>query len=143
MLRRCVLLRRPLQLLLAGAAATVVMAFSAPGFSAERGFPFDSEIMLDAKPMKGSKRVPVIGIGPNGEASMDLWCNSTAGRFVVVDNTVTVITGTRTDRQCDAARMRGDDDFLAALAEVTTWSRAGDLVTLQGARTLRFRVPTN
>jgi heat shock protein HslJ len=143
MLRRCVLLRRPLQLLLAGAAATVVMAFSAPSFSAERGFPFDSEIMLDAKPMKGSKRVPVIGIGPNGEASMDLWCNSTAGRFVVVDNTVTVITGTRTDRLCDAAVLRGDDDFLAALAEVTTWSRAGDLVTLQGARTLRFRVPTN
>ena len=38
MLRRCVLLRRPLQLLLAGAAATVVMAFSAPSFSAGKSF---------------------------------------------------------------------------------------------------------
>jgi heat shock protein HslJ len=74
---------------------------------------------------------------------MDLWCNSAVGQFVVADNTITVVTGAKTDRQCDAARMRGDDDFLAALAEVTTWSRAGDLVTLQGAKTLRFRVPTN
>jgi len=136
----CVLSRR---LRLAGLVFATVLAFHAPSFSAERGFPFDSEIMLDAKPMKGSKRVPVIGIGPNGEVSMDLWCNSAVGQFVVADNTITVVTGAKTDRQCDAARMRGDDDFLAALAEVTTWSRAGDLVTLQGAKTLRFRVPTN
>ena len=43
-------------LAMTGAAAT--------SFAAERSFPFDSELMLDAKPMKGSKRVPVIGIGP-------------------------------------------------------------------------------
>jgi len=99
--------------------------------------------LLDAKPMKGSKRVPMIGIGPNGEAAIELWCNSIEGQIVVVESTISVMAGTRTQRQCDAARMRGDDDLLAALLQATTWTRAGDVITLHGARTLRFRQPTN
>src|SRR4051794_17165823 len=103
--------------------ALVIVAMSAPSLAAERGFPFDSELMLDAKPMKGSKRVPVIGIGPRGEATIDMWCNSVQGQLVVADNTITVLTGTKTERQCDAARMRGDDELLADLTQATSWSR--------------------
>jgi len=122
-------------LAMTGAAAT--------SFAAERSFPFDSELMLDARPMKGSKRVPVIGIGRNGEATIDLWCNSIEGQIVVIDSTISVMTGAKTDRQCDSARMLGDTDLLAALQQATSWSRAGDVVTLRGAKTLRFRQPTN
>ena len=111
--------------------------------AAERSFPFDSELLLNVKPMKGSKRVPVIGIGPNGEAAIDLWCNSVEAQIVVVESTISVMTGTKTQRQCDQARMRGDDDLLAALLQATSWAREGDVVTLRGARTLRFRQPTN
>jgi hypothetical protein len=39
--------------------------------------------------------------------------------------------------------MRGDDDLLEALLQSTTWSRDGDVITLRGAKTLRFRQPTN
>ena len=125
---------------LIGLAMTGVAVTS---FAAEHSFPFDSELMLDAKPMKGSKRVPVIGIGPRGEATIDLWCNSVEGQIVVVDSTISVMTGAKTERQCDAARVRGDDELLEALAQVTTWTRDGDVLTLRGAKTLRFRQATN
>jgi heat shock protein HslJ len=121
----------------------VILAVNVPSFAAERSFPFDSELMLDAKPMKGSKRVPIIGLGPRGEATIDLWCNSVEGQFVVADNTITVLTGSKTERQCDAARMRGDDELLEALTQATSWTRDGDVITLRGAKTLRFRQPTN
>jgi heat shock protein HslJ len=139
MTRSCVLPHRHAPWLL----ALMIIAMTAPSFAAERGFPFDSELMLDAKPMKGSKRVPVIGIGPRGEATIDMWCNSVAGQFVVADNTVTILTGTKTERQCDAARMRGDDELLADLTQATSWSRNGDMITLQGGKALRFRQLTN
>jgi heat shock protein HslJ len=139
MIRSWVLPHRPAGWLL----ALVIIAMSAPSLAAERSFPFDRELMLDARPMKGSKRVPIIGIGRNGEATIDLWCNSIEGQIVVVDSTISVMTGAKTDRQCDSARMLGDADLLAALLQATSWSRAGDVVTLRGAKTLRFRQPTN
>jgi heat shock protein HslJ len=120
-----------------------IIGSAATTFAAERSFPFDSELMLDAKPMKGSKRIPVLTIGPNGKAEIDLWCNSVEGQVVVVDSTITVMTGAKTERQCDAARTRGDDELLAALLQATTWSREGDILTLRGAKTLRFRQATN
>jgi heat shock protein HslJ len=123
--------------------ALVIVAMSAPSLAAESSFPFDSELMLDARPMKGSKRVPVIGVGRNGEATIDLWCNSIEGQIVVIDSTISVMTGAKTDRQCDSARMRGDEDLLTALQQATSWTRAGDVVTLRGPKTLRFRQPTN
>ena len=130
------------------AHSLVIIGFAAigaavSGLAAERSFPFDSELLLDAKPMKGSKRVPVIGIGPHGEAAIDLWCNSVEGQIVVVEGTISVMTGTRTQRQCDAARMRGDDDLIAALLQATSWTRDGDVITLRGGKTLRFRQPSN
>ena len=139
MFRSWVLPHRPAGWLL----ALVIIAMSAPSLAAERSFPFDSELMLDARPMKGPKRVPVIGIGRNGEATIDLWCNSIEGQIVVIDSTISVMTGAKTDRQCDSTRMLGDADLLAALLQATSWSRAGDVVTLRGAKTLRFRQPTN
>ena len=113
------------------------------GLAAERSFPFDSELLLDAKPMKGSKRVPIMTIGPNGKAEIDLWCNSVEGQIVVVDSTITVMTGAKTERQCDPARSRGDDELLAALLQATSWTRDGGVLTLRGAKTLRFRQATN
>jgi heat shock protein HslJ len=106
-------------------------------------FPFDKELLLDVKPMKGSKRVPILGIGPKGETAIDLWCNSVEAQIVVVDSTITILTGQKTERQCDPARMRGDDDLLAALQQVTSWRREGDVLMLRGGKTLRFRQATN
>ena len=112
-------------------------------FAVERGFPFDRELLLDAKPMKGSKRVPVLSIGPKGEAAIDLWCNSVAAQLVVANSTITILAGEKTAKQCDAARMKSDDDLLAALLQVTNWRRDGHVLTLSGGKTLRFLSATN
>jgi heat shock protein HslJ len=111
--------------------------------AADRGFPYDSELMLDVNPMKGSKRVPMLDIGPSGEASIDLWCNTVKAQLVVADDTITILPGPKTDRQCPPDRMRGDDEMLAVLVQVTNWRRDGDLLTLLGARTMRFRRGTH
>lgn len=125
------------------AILAAVITSTSTTFAAERSFPFDSELMLDAKPMKGSKRIPVMTIDPKGKTEIDMWCNSIVGQVVVVDNTITVMTGAKTARQCDAARTRGDDELLEALLQATSWSREGDVLTLRGAKTLRFRQATN
>ena len=111
--------------------------------AAEPGFPYDKELLLDAKPMKGSKRIPILTVGPRGDATIDLWCNSVAGRVVVAASTLTITAGARTERQCDPARLKGDDELLAALLDATSWRRERDVIVLTGARTLRFRPATN
>ena len=129
--------------LIAALVVLGVIMVSTAGFAGESSFPFDQELLLDAKPMKGSKRVPILDIGQRGETTIDLWCNSVQGQIVVVENTISIMTGAKTERQCDAARMRGDDDLLAALLQATSWRREGDTIVLLGARTLRFRAATN
>jgi heat shock protein HslJ len=124
-------------------AALLVLAGVSAVIAAERSFPYDSTLLLEAKPMKGSKRVPILQIDPKGEASIDLWCNTVAAQLVVVDNTITVILGSRTEKQCDPDRMQADEDLQATLQEVTTWRRQDDLLVLQSERTLRFHVSTN
>jgi heat shock protein HslJ len=124
-------------------ACLAVLGAVSVTLAAESTFPFDRELLLDVKPMKGSKRVPILGIGPKGETAIDLWCNSVEAQIVVVDSTITILTGQKTERQCDPARMRGDDDLLAALQEVTSWRREGDVLMLRGGKTLRFRQTTN
>jgi heat shock protein HslJ len=124
-------------------ACLAVLGSVPVSLAAESTFPFDKELLLDVKPMKGSKRVPILGIGPKGETAIDLWCNSVEAQIVVVDSTITILTGQKTERQCDPARMRGDDDLLAALQQVTSWRREGDVLMLRGSKTLRFRQASN
>ena len=111
--------------------------------AAERGFPYNSELIMDAKPMRGSKRVPMLVIGAQGEATIEGWCNNVKAQLVVAADTVTILTGAATEQQCPAERMRADEDLMAALMEITHWNREGDLLTLRCAKTLRFRTMTN
>jgi heat shock protein HslJ len=106
-------------------------------------FPYDRELLLDVRPMSGSKRLPGLEVATGGAASIDLWCNSGAGQVVVAAETVTIIPGPMSEQQCAAERMQGDADLLAALSEVTTWHRDGDVLVLVGPRTLRYRLMTN
>ena len=102
-------------------------------------FPYDMEMMLDARPMRGSKRVPLIEVRPTGQASIDLWCNSLKTQFVIAADTVTIMSGEKTEQQCTPERMRADEELLAALLAVTSWRRQGDTLTLVGDKTLQFR----
>src|SRR4029077_21159180 len=51
-----------------------VLAFGPlPAIGAEPVFPFGSELLLDEKPMRGTKRLPSLSIERDGTAAIDLW----------------------------------------------------------------------
>jgi len=127
----------------AAAAALAVAAFAAVPACADDGFPFGSEMTLDAARQPGSKRVPNLEIGDSGETILELWCKGGKGQFSVAGNTVIFVPGPLEDRGCPPARAQADDDLVAALSEAATWTRQGDLVSFIGTRTLRFRLNTN
>lgn len=106
-------------------------------------FPFGMGLTLDAVPMRGSKRLPSIEIGNNGEVQLDLWCKSATGQLSVAGDSVVFVPGQVKDNSCPADRAAADDNLLAALSEVTGWKRQGDWLTFTGPRPLRFQLLTN
>ena len=63
---------------------------------------------------------------------------------MVAADTLTVLTGQATQRQCPPEQAQGDEQLLAALTQVTSWRRRGDTLELIGPpRALRFKVPSN
>jgi hypothetical protein len=122
------------------AAAVVLMAGVA---HAEDGFPFGNEMTLEALPQPGSKRIPNIEIGDNGEVVLELWCKGGKGQFSVAGNTVIFVAGQIQDRSCPPAKAQADEDLVAALSSVETWKRQGEVLTLVGPKPLRFRMNGN
>ena len=135
--------------------ALLIAAAGALPASAGEPFPFGSELILDASPMHGSKRVPMLEVEDDGSATIDLWCRSLHGQVTVTDDAITIVPGApaglipgqpAADAQampCDPDRQASDAALLATLAAVTTWRRSGDLVELSGPATLRYRLMTN
>ena len=123
-------------------AAVAVLATSVAA-RAQQGFPFGSEMTLEAVPQPGSKRIPNIEIGDNGEVVLELWCKGGKGQFSVAGNTVIFVPGPIQDRSCPPARAQADDDLVAALSAVETWKRQGEVLTLIGPKPLRFRTTGN
>jgi hypothetical protein len=110
---------------------------------ADAGFPFGMAMTLDVARQPGSKRLPNLEIGDNGEAVLELWCKGGKGQFSVAGDTVIFVTGQIEDRACPPAKAQADDELVAALSEAATWKRQGDFVSFIGAKTLRFRLDTN
>ena len=123
-------------------AMVAVLAMPAAA-RAQEGFPFGSEMTLEAVPQPGSKRIPNIEIGDNGEVVLELWCKGGKGQFSVAGNTVIFVAGAMENRPCTPDRAQQDDDLIAALTEAGTWKRQGDFVSFVGTKTLRFRINTN
>jgi hypothetical protein len=128
----------------AGAALIVLASMSAVREArAETGFPFGMEMTLEAPPQRGSKRVPDLDIGDNGEVVLELWCKGGKGQFSVAGDTVIFVAGQMEERSCPPDKAQADDDLIAALTEATSWRRQGDAVLFIGTRTLKFRINTN
>jgi META domain len=128
------------------AAAVLILvaaAFHANPACAEEGFPFGFEMTLDAARQPGSKRIPTLEIGDNGEATLELWCKGGKGQFSVAGDTVIFVAGPLEDRACPPARAQADDEIVAALSEAATWKRQGDVISFIGTKPLRFRLLTN
>ncbi len=126
----------------AALAASLVCALVAPA-AAQSEFPYERDLVLDARAMRGGKRIPVLAVEQNGRAQIDLWCKRGAGQAVIAGDTITITVGAMRDESCTPERAQADEEMLAALAGATNWSARGNLVTLTGATTLRFRAATN
>ena len=127
-------------------AVSVVLLTAAPDIGparADDGFPFGMAMTMDVARQPGSKRLPNVEIGDNGEAVLELWCKGGKGQFSVAGNTVIFVAGPLEDRACPPARAQADDELVAALGEATNWKRQGDFVSFIGTKTLRFRLDTN
>jgi META domain len=121
----------------------IATGFGAGAARAADEFPFGMEMTLDAARQPGSKRIPSLEIGDNGEVVLELWCKAGKGQFSVAGNTVIFVAGPLEDRACPPARAQADDELVAALSEAATWKRQGDAVSFIGTRPLRFRINTN
>ena len=127
----------------AGIALVFVTALQAAPARGDDEFPFGMEMTLEALPQPGSKRIPDLEIGDNGEVVLELWCKGGKGQFSVAGNTVVFVAGPMQDRACPPARAQADDELVAVLTDATTWRRQGDFVAFSGSKTLRFRLNTN
>jgi hypothetical protein len=128
----------------AGFAAVFIASYAQAGAAfADDGFPFGMEMTLDALPQPGSKRVPDLDIGDNGETVLELWCKGGKGQFSVAGDSIVFIAGPMQERSCPPARAQADDELLAALSASTNWKRQGDSIVFMGPKTLRFRLNTN
>jgi heat shock protein HslJ len=124
--------------------ALALLGLLAAGTSqAQPAFPYDRDMVLDARPMRGSKRVPILAISEGGEAQIDLWCKRGRGQAEIAGDTITITIGAMNDEPCTPERAQADEGMLVALSQITNWSIRGDAVTLIGAKTLHFRVATN
>ncbi|MFD2183216.1 META domain-containing protein [Rhodoplanes azumiensis] len=114
------------------------------GAQAQGAFPYGQELRMDADPMKGSKKVPILDIADNGLAEIELWCDAVKARLVVAGDTVTVLTGERAARTCPPERAQADAAMIAALEQATHWRMVGDALVLSGGPAeLRFRKQGN
>lgn len=111
-------------------------------------FPFDREYILDGRPMRPVKRMPVVTVASSGEATIDLWCKTVRARFDVSDAAIRIEAGPlpealpqyMADGQCTPERMQADADMLTALTQVTAWRKHGSALELAGPTTLKFRL---
>jgi heat shock protein HslJ len=125
------------------AIAAFALAFAITAAPASEPFPFGVTLMLDAAPMRGSKRIPMLEIAEDGATSIDLWCASATAKATVGNDTITIALSNSADGQCEPERQARDAELLAALAGVTNWRRKGEVIELMSATPLRFRLMTN
>lgn len=122
--------------------AMIVSAIVAASAS-ETSFPFGSSLLLDAAPLPGTKRVPMIEIQENGSASLHLWCADVRGDANVTDNAITIVPKQAMPSQCPPETISRDASLLVALSQVTGWRRHDEIVEFLGTTPLRFRLMTN
>ena len=124
------------------ALATVVLACGTTAV-AQAEFPFDQEMLLDARPLPGSRRVPILEIAVDGSAQVDLWCHSGTAQVAVAGATIKFTLSSMREVTCTPERMQRDEVMAAALAQVTRWRIEQDVIFFTGAADLRFRLSSH
>ena len=99
------------------ALVLTVLAFVGGAYAPAQAqeFPYDRDLVLDARAMRGSKRIPVIAVSADGQAQIDLWCKRGTGQVAIAGDAITITIGTMNDEPCTAERQQADEEMLAAL----------------------------
>jgi hypothetical protein len=118
-------------------------AAMAPASASDTSFPFGRALLLDAAPLAGSKRVPMIEIEEDGSASIYLWCAGVRGSANVGNDTISITPTAPLPSHCTPDQISRDAALLVQLSQMTGWRRQADEIDLIGAVTLRFRLMTN
>src|SRR5215510_5418761 len=127
--------------------ALLAFLFSGTAAPADQ-FPFDQELLLDAAPMRPGKRMPIITVEPNGNATIDLWCKTVSARLEISDTAVKIEAGPLPEGlpevmsagQCTPDRIKADEELLANFTQVTAWRRQNGGIVLVGPIALKFRL---
>jgi hypothetical protein len=121
----------------------LLAAAMAPASASETSFPFGRALLLDAAPLAGSKRVPMIEIEEDGSASIYLWCAGVRASANVGNDTISITPTTPLPSHCTPDQITRDAALLVQLSQMTGWRRQADEIDLIGVVTLRFRLMTN
>lgn len=124
-----------------GIAVALVFCANAP--ASAQSFPYDQEMLLEAKPLPGSRRVPMLEVQASGRASVDLWCHSAVAEIAVTGNEVKINFVSAKPENCTPERIELDQQMAKALLEVTGWRRTNDILEFVGPTTFRFRISTH
>jgi hypothetical protein len=124
-----------------GLAVIAMMLVSSLGFAAE--FPFERELLLEAKPLPGSKRVPMLEIKRDGRAIIDLWCRSGEARVKIESDQIEFTLGAMRQEGCTPERIQRDEALAAALEKVSDWIMEDDVLVLIGPTELRYHLSSH
>ena len=119
----------------------VAMLLAATATAAE--FPFERELLLEAKPLPGSKRVPMLEITRDGRAIVDLWCRSGEARVRIEDDMIEFTLGAMREEGCTPERTQRDEALASALGKVMSWSMEDDVLVLIGPTELRYALSSH
>lgn len=115
-------------------------------------FPFDQELIFEAKAIGGLKRLPILTVESNGNAVIDLWCQTVPARVQIADAAIKIETAPLPEEppsmmvagQCSPERKQADQEFLAALTQATEWRRQNGAIVINGGpQALRFRASSH
>jgi hypothetical protein len=123
-------------------AAAVLLGVMVPPASAQQ-FPFDQEMLLDVRPLPGSRRVPILEVHPDGKATLHMWCHSAIAEIAVSGSEFKLTFVSAKPENCTPERIERDQAMAKALLEVAGWRQEKDIVTLVGPTSFRFRISTH
>jgi hypothetical protein len=123
-------------------AALFLVGLSIGQLSAQ-SFPFDQEMLLEVKPLPGSRRVPMMEVHPDGKGTVDLWCHTAVAEIAISGSEIKFNFVSAKPENCTPERIELDQKMAKDLLEVTSWRRKNDIVEFIGSTTFRFRISTH
>ena len=108
-------------------AALVLLGVAIAPASAQ-SFPFDQEMLLEVKPLPGSRRVPMMEIHPRRQGQRRPVVPQRDRGDRVTGNEIKFTFVSAKPENCTPERIELDQAMAKALLEVTHWRRENDIV---------------